>query len=315
MMAAGSEFPSVAPRLLHWRAAPSRTGHRFRPRPDAHRTACPGQRTRWPPCARHGGRVILVTGKADVLRKEGVSVYVGDHVHDVEGALAAGALSVSVLTGGCTREELLDAGTHVVLDDLTQFPGMARRAPARGPALGRWRATWKRGGACWSRSAAEPTARSCWPPRSERCGADRVVAATAYSDSLPAAERDPARAFAESLGVRVLTPTTHEMEREGYRANAGDRCYFCKAELLDVLTPLADRSAWPTWPPEPMPTTPWPGSGRASGRQPSAVRSPRSSMRADQGTDARGVASPGSCRRGTSRPRRACPRGWRTASR
>jgi len=29
------------------------------------------------------------------------------------------------------------------------------------------------------------------------------------------------------------------MSRDGYRANAGDRCYFCKAELLDVLTPLA----------------------------------------------------------------------------
>jgi uncharacterized protein len=29
------------------------------------------------------------------------------------------------------------------------------------------------------------------------------------------------------------------MQREGYRANAGDRCFFCKAELLDVLTPLA----------------------------------------------------------------------------
>ena len=26
-------------------------------------------------------------GKADVLRREGVSIYVGDHVHDVEGAL------------------------------------------------------------------------------------------------------------------------------------------------------------------------------------------------------------------------------------
>jgi uncharacterized protein len=37
----------------------------------------------------------------------------------------------------------------------------------------------------------------------------------------------------------VLTPQTHEMERDGYRANAGDRCYFCKAELLDVLRPLA----------------------------------------------------------------------------
>jgi uncharacterized protein len=70
-------------------------------------------------------------------------------------------------------------------------------------------------------------------------GAGRVGAATAYSDSLPQAERDPARSFAEGLGVRVLTPRTHEMDRAGYRANAGDRCYFCKAELLDVLAPLA----------------------------------------------------------------------------
>ena len=70
-------------------------------------------------------------------------------------------------------------------------------------------------------------------------GAGKVAAATAYSDSLPQHERSPARAFAEGLGVRVFTPRTHEMEREGYRANAGDRCYFCKAELLDVLGPLA----------------------------------------------------------------------------
>lgn len=99
---------------------------------------------------RHGGRVIVVTGKypanarlhidhlgfdvdvlegwvwgvgkADVLRREGASIYVGDHIHDVEGALAAGATSVSVLSGGCTRDELLAAGTHVVLDDLRDFP-------------------------------------------------------------------------------------------------------------------------------------------------------------------------------------------------
>ena len=98
----------------------------------------------------HGGRVVVVTGKfrpnaqlhvdhlgldldhlegevwgvgkAAVLLAEGVSVYVGDHVHDVEGALAAGALSVSVLTGGCTADELTDAGTHVVLTDLREFP-------------------------------------------------------------------------------------------------------------------------------------------------------------------------------------------------
>ena len=70
-------------------------------------------------------------------------------------------------------------------------------------------------------------------------GTENAAAATAYSSSLPQGERDPALEFARSLGVRMFTPETHEMEREGYRANAGDRCYFCKAELLDVLGPLA----------------------------------------------------------------------------
>ena len=71
-------------------------------------------------------------------------------------------------------------------------------------------------------------------------GTDRVAAATGYSDSLPEVERDPARAFADGLGVRLLTPRTHEMDREGYRANSGERCYFCKAELVETLRPLAD---------------------------------------------------------------------------
>ena len=107
---------------------------------------------------RHAGRVIVVTGKyaanarlhldhldldvdhlegwvwgvgkADVLRREGPAVYVGDHVHDVEGARAAGVTSVSVLTGGCTRAELLAAGTDVVLDDLREFPSWLERTMA-----------------------------------------------------------------------------------------------------------------------------------------------------------------------------------------
>jgi len=70
-------------------------------------------------------------------------------------------------------------------------------------------------------------------------GTGRVVAVTAVSSSLPVAELDAARAYARELGVRHLTPPTYEMERDGYRANAGDRCYFCKAELVDVLSPLA----------------------------------------------------------------------------
>jgi uncharacterized protein (TIGR00268 family) len=72
-------------------------------------------------------------------------------------------------------------------------------------------------------------------------GVDRVVAATAVSPSLPASERALAADFAASLGVRHEQPRTDELSREGYRANAGDRCAFCKSELVDVLTPLAAR--------------------------------------------------------------------------
>jgi uncharacterized protein len=70
-------------------------------------------------------------------------------------------------------------------------------------------------------------------------GKESVAAATAVSASLPAHELTAAREFAAGLGVVHFTPSTDEMAREGYRANAGDRCYFCKAELLDVLAPLA----------------------------------------------------------------------------
>jgi uncharacterized protein len=72
-------------------------------------------------------------------------------------------------------------------------------------------------------------------------GPANVIAATAVSPSLPASELDAARQLAADLGVRHLTPTTDELSRDGYRANAGDRCFFCKAELLDVLLPLARR--------------------------------------------------------------------------
>jgi pyridinium-3,5-biscarboxylic acid mononucleotide sulfurtransferase len=73
-------------------------------------------------------------------------------------------------------------------------------------------------------------------------GPHNVIAATAVSPSLPASELAAASRFAAGLGVRHLTPATNELAREGYRANGGDRCFFCKAELLDVLAPLARES-------------------------------------------------------------------------
>lgn len=72
-------------------------------------------------------------------------------------------------------------------------------------------------------------------------GPERVVAATAVSPSLPASERAGAAEFAASLGVRHEQPRTDELSRPGYVANAGDRCAFCKTELIEVLRPLADR--------------------------------------------------------------------------
>ncbi|MCP2259518.1 phosphoglycolate phosphatase [Streptoalloteichus tenebrarius] len=62
------------------------------------------------------------SGKGAALRQHGASVYVGDHVGDVRGAQAAGAVSVGVTTGPCTAEELAGAGADVVLADLTAFP-------------------------------------------------------------------------------------------------------------------------------------------------------------------------------------------------
>ncbi|MFD7133994.1 HAD family hydrolase [Streptomyces sp. NPDC059894] len=60
--------------------------------------------------------------KAAALREHGAGVYVGDHVGDVRGARAAGALAVSVATGPCDARELAAAGADVVLPDLTAFP-------------------------------------------------------------------------------------------------------------------------------------------------------------------------------------------------
>ncbi|MBT2525411.1 HAD family hydrolase [Streptomyces sp. ISL-99] len=65
---------------------------------------------------------LWAEAKAEALREHGASVYVGDHLGDVRGARAAGALSVAVPTGPCGAAELREAGADVVLDDLTAFP-------------------------------------------------------------------------------------------------------------------------------------------------------------------------------------------------
>ncbi|GAA3096736.1 HAD family hydrolase [Streptomyces goshikiensis] len=65
---------------------------------------------------------LWAEAKAGALREYGAQVYVGDHVGDVRGARAAGAVSVTVPTGPCPEPELLAAGADVVLPDLTALP-------------------------------------------------------------------------------------------------------------------------------------------------------------------------------------------------
>ncbi len=67
---------------------------------------------------------------------------------------------------------------------------------------------------------------------------ERVIAVTAVSPSLPAAERAYARDFAALVGAPHREVMTHEMLRDGYRQNSTSRCYFCKSELLDVVSAL-----------------------------------------------------------------------------
>jgi phosphoglycolate phosphatase len=67
------------------------------------------------------------TGKAAALREHGAGAYVGDHVADVAGALAAGAVPVGVTTGPCDAAALRAAGAEAVLDTLAEFPGWLER--------------------------------------------------------------------------------------------------------------------------------------------------------------------------------------------
>ncbi|RKN41722.1 HAD family hydrolase [Streptomyces hoynatensis] len=148
--------PPVEEELAHWFPAERvpELAARYRELYPAHAItgtlALPGAREAIAAVHRAGGRVVVVTAKhepnallhmrhlglapdvvvgslwaeakAAALRAHGALVYVGDHVGDVRGAAAAGALSVAVTTGPCGEGELREAGADVVLPALTAFP-------------------------------------------------------------------------------------------------------------------------------------------------------------------------------------------------
>jgi pyridinium-3,5-biscarboxylic acid mononucleotide sulfurtransferase len=68
---------------------------------------------------------------------------------------------------------------------------------------------------------------------------ERACGVIADSPSLPRRELAEALALARSIGARVEVLATNELEDERYRANAGDRCYFCKSALFSAMEPWA----------------------------------------------------------------------------
>jgi pyridinium-3,5-biscarboxylic acid mononucleotide sulfurtransferase len=68
----------------------------------------------------------------------------------------------------------------------------------------------------------------------------RALSVTAISPSYSAYDRAELEKFVAHTGVRHEFVETHEMENPAYRANAGDRCYYCKDELFNVLDELAN---------------------------------------------------------------------------
>ncbi len=68
---------------------------------------------------------------------------------------------------------------------------------------------------------------------------DRALCVTADSPSYPDHHRQLALRVAREFGLRHEIIRTSELERDEYRANPVNRCYYCKHELYTSLSALA----------------------------------------------------------------------------
>lgn len=75
----------------------------------------------------------------------------------------------------------------------------------------------------------------------------RVEAVTADSPSLARQSLAEARAFCAARGIAQRVVPTTEFANPAYAANDGQRCYHCKAELLDVMRALPAEPGCELW--------------------------------------------------------------------
>ncbi len=70
---------------------------------------------------------------------------------------------------------------------------------------------------------------------------DRVLGVTAISSSFPEHEKLEVVRLAHRVGARHRFVLTQEMKNPFYTANLPNRCFFCKDELFQTLSPLSQR--------------------------------------------------------------------------
>jgi uncharacterized protein len=68
---------------------------------------------------------------------------------------------------------------------------------------------------------------------------ERCRALTAVSITMARSERQAAIDLAAHIGAPLEVVESHELERPGFAQNPTDRCYHCKAELLEIAAPRA----------------------------------------------------------------------------
>ena len=70
---------------------------------------------------------------------------------------------------------------------------------------------------------------------------DKALAVTGESPSYPDFQRQDALAVVQQFAIPHETIITEEIHDPNYQANPTNRCYFCKHELFDKLTALANQ--------------------------------------------------------------------------
>src|SRR5258705_13981362 len=73
----------------------------------------------------------------------------------------------------------------------------------------------------------------------QRALGERALSVTALSPSFSAHDRAAVDQFVREFQIHHEFIETHEVENPAYRANAADRCFYCKDELFPVLDAIA----------------------------------------------------------------------------